>query len=130
MPKKEDNGINNVDKLIENTFVRLKEIIDANTIIGKTIKLGEKVSVIPISKVSVGLVTGGGQMPVKKLDMNTLGSTTGFSLIPIGFLTISKDTVNYVPTNVTDNPTSKLIDSFMLVYDKFLGNKGEENEEN
>lgn len=128
MSKKKDNNLDSVDKLIDNTFEHIKNIIDANTIIGKTIKLNENVSIIPISKVSVGLITGGGKMPVKRKDLNSLGSTTGFTLIPIGFLTISGDNINYIPTNLQENSTGKLIEVFSMLYDKFLINKGDENE--
>ena len=96
MSKKNENNYESVDKLIDNTFEKLKEIIDANTIIGKTIKLGDNVAIIPISKVSVGLVTGGGEMPVKRKNMSSLGSTTGFTLTPIGFLTINDVTISYI----------------------------------
>ena len=131
MPNKNDNSnLESVDKLIENTFDRLKDIIDANTIIGKTIKVSDKVSIIPVSKVSVGLVTGGGQMPVKKKNVTNLGSTTGFSVIPIGFLSINDVSIQFVSTELIDSSTNKLIDTFMSVYDKFLTKNGESNEEN
>jgi uncharacterized spore protein YtfJ len=128
MSKKKDNNNESVDKLIDNTFAKLKDIIDANTIIGKTIKLGENVAIIPISKVSVGLVTGGGEMPVKRKILSSLGSTTGFTLIPIGFLTINDTIVNYISTSVTDSSTNKLIETFASIYDKFIKYNGESDE--
>ena len=128
MSKKNDNNLEEVDQLIENTFIRLKDIIDANTIIGKTIQLNDNVSIIPISKVSVGMISGGGQMPLKRKDMNSLGNTTGFTVIPIGFLTINNSNINYIPTNLQDNSTGKLIDTFAMMYDKFINVSGENNE--
>ena len=128
MSKKKDNNLDSVDQLIENTFTRLRDIIDANTIIGKTTKLSDSVAIIPISRVSVGLVTGGGQMPVKRKDMSSIGSTTGFTITPIGFLTINESNINYMPTGFQDNSTNKLIDTFTLLYDKFLKSNGDDNE--
>ena len=128
MSKKNESNCDSVDKLIDNTFVKLKDIIDANTIIGKTIKLSENVAIIPISKVSVGLVTGGGEMPVKRKNLTSLGSTTGFTLIPIGFLTINGQSINYIPTNMVEPSTTKLLEIFVTIYDKFLKNNGEEDE--
>lgn len=128
MSKRNENNCENVDKLIDNTFEKLKDIIDANTIIGKTIKLSENIAIIPISKVSVGLVTGGGEMPVKRKNLTSLGSTTGFTLIPIGFLTISGQGVNYISTSIAEPSTAKLIETFATIYDKFLKNNGDGNE--
>ena len=128
MSNKNENNCDSVDKLIDNTFAKLKDIIDANTIIGKTIKLSENVAIIPISKVSVGLVTGGGEMPVKRKNLTSLGSTTGFTLIPIGFLTISGQGVNYISTSIAEPSTTKLIETFATIYDKFLKNNGDGNE--
>ena len=128
MSKKKDNNLDAVDQLIENTFTRLKDIIDANTIIGKTIKFSDTVAIIPISRVSVGLVTGGGQMPVKRKDISSLGSTTGFTITPIGFLTINESNINYMPTAIQDNSTNKLIDTFTILYDKFLKTNGDSDE--
>ena len=90
--------------------------------------MGENVAIIPISKVSVCLVTGGGEMPVKRKNLSSLGSTTGFTLIPIGFLTINDAIVNYIPTSVTDSSTNKLIETFASIYDKFIKYNGESDE--
>ena len=128
MSNKNNDNSDSIDKLIDNTFAKLKDIIDANTIIGKTIKLSEKVAIIPISKVSVGLVTGGGEMPVKRKNLSSLGSTTGFTLTPIGFLTINDTAINYIPTSVGETSTNKLIETFALIYDKFLKYNGDGNE--
>ena len=128
MSKRNENNCENVDKLIDNTFEKLKDIIDANTIIGKTIKLSENIAIIPISKVSVGLVTGGGEMPVKRKNLTSLGSTTGFTLIPIGFLTISGQGVNYISTSIAEPSTTTLIETFATIYYKFFKNNGDGNE--
>lgn len=128
MSKKNEISCDSVDKLIDNTFAKLKDIIDANTIIGKTIKLTENVAIIPISKVSVGLVTGGGDMPVKRKNLSSLGSTTGFTLVPVGFLTINDLSINYIPTSVVDSSANKLIETFASIYDKFLKVNGDSDE--
>ena len=128
MSKKNENSCDSVDKLVDNAFLKLKDIIDANTIIGKTIKLGENMAIIPISKVSVGLVAGGGEMPVKRKNLSSIGSTTGFTLTPIGFLTISDLNINYIPTNIVDTSANKLIETFVTIYDKFINKDGVNNE--
>ena len=80
---------------------RLKEIIDVNTVVGKVIKLDDNTSVVPVSKVSVGFVAGGGELSVrnkKKLPKDPFagGSGSGFVVTPIGFLIIEKEGVKYI----------------------------------
>ena len=52
--------------MIENTFSHIKDIVDANTVVGKIIELGDKNYIIPVSKISVGLISGGGTIPKGK----------------------------------------------------------------
>lgn len=129
MPNKnEKNNVDNIDSIIENTFQRLRNVIDANTIIGKTINIKEDVFVIPISKVNVGLVTGGGEFPFKKKKSTSLGSSTGFSVVPIGFLSISGQNVEYISAQTIDNSSAKMVDMLINLYDKFVIKNGESNE--
>lgn len=48
------------------TMDKLKEMVDVNTIIGDPIKIDEKTTVIPISKVSFGFASGGSDLPAKQ----------------------------------------------------------------
>ena len=120
-----------VDKLIENTFNRLKDVVDANTIIGSTITLSDKVCVIPISKVSVGLISGGGEIPMKKQKkgMSNGCSTSGFTVTPMGFLTINDNNIDYISVGFTESTPTKMIDSLLSIYEKFLIKNGDDNEE-
>lgn len=90
-----------VDSIIDIAMNRLKEIIDVNTVVGKSIKINETTTAIPISKVSVGFVAGGGELSVrnkKKLPKEPFagGSGSGFVVTPIGFLVISGQDVKYI----------------------------------
>jgi len=120
-----------IDKLIDSTFDKLKDIVDANTVIGSVIKLTEEIQIVPISKVSVGLISGGGEMPGKKKNNSTLtgGSTTGFSVTPIGFISINNNCVDYIGTSNTNNVTNKLFDAFLAVYEKVMNKLGNSHEE-
>ena len=48
MPKKEKNK-DNIDDIIEKTFSHIKDIVDANTVIGTVIKITEDIIVLPIT---------------------------------------------------------------------------------
>ena len=49
-----------VESIIETTMARLKTIVDVNTIVGEPIPAGGGV-VVPVSKVSFGFFSGGGE---------------------------------------------------------------------
>lgn len=117
-----------IDKLIENTFDRLKNILDADTIIGSTIKVSEKICIIPVNKVSVGLISGGGEIPNKKKKKNFNGcSTSGFTIIPIGFITINDTKIDYISAGYTENTPTKILDTIINIYEKTLLKNGENN---
>ena len=90
-----------VNSIIDIAMERLKEIIDVNTVVGKVIEISENISLVPISKVSVGFVAGGGELSTRnknKLPKEPFagGSGSGFTVNPIGFLIIENGQVKYV----------------------------------
>ena len=55
-----------ISDIIESSLANLKEMIDANTVVGKPIDTGTGTVIIPISKVSMGFASGGLDYPGKK----------------------------------------------------------------
>jgi uncharacterized spore protein YtfJ len=119
--KQQDNKVSSIDKLIDATFLRLKDIIDANTIIGNTIQLSDQTYIIPISSVSVGLISGGGELPGKKNAKSLNGvATTGFNITPIGFVTINNGMINYIMSNNENSQANKALETVLGLLEKFL----------
>ena len=90
-----------VDSLISNTIKNLKEILDVNTIIGDAVKVNDNVTIIPICKMTMGLISGGcdvgkDKFRAGKIDNYAGGSGTGISYSPIGILSIVVDDVRYI----------------------------------
>jgi len=126
---KKENKKDSIDKIIENTFDHLKDIVDANTVVGNIIDIGNKMFLIPVSRVSVGLISGGGIVPKGKNNINA-GSGTGFNIEPIGFITVSNLNFGYLPVNTASDIGKTLIETIMNVYDKLINNQEElKNEE-
>ena len=75
---------------METAIVKIRELVDANTIIGCPVKTMDGVSIIPVSKLSMGFVAGGGEYSdYSKRDMGfpfAGGSGGGVSVTPIAFL--------------------------------------------
>ena len=84
-----ENNQNYLDELINSSIEKIKNLAETNTIIGDPIVSPTGKIIIPISKVSVGFVVGGGQYNSvnKKLPYPLAGgSGGGLSVSPIGFI--------------------------------------------
>lgn len=95
-----------INSVLEQTLTNLKSIIDIDCIVGNPIIGKDDSTIIPISKVSVGFVSGGGeyQKGKKKVKKNEYpfagGSGAGCNISPMGFLVIHKNNVKYI--NIDD----------------------------
>lgn len=84
-------------------MTKIKDIIDVNTVIGKPVNCDDGTIIIPITKVSVGFVAGGGEysqnIPPKNAQKEypfAGGSTAGFSINPVGFLIGSGKSIKFI----------------------------------
>ena len=126
------NKQEHVDEIINSAMKNLKDIIDSNTIIGKTIKVDE-MSIIPISKVHVGFVAGGGENGGKNNKQQKAlpfmgGSGAGFSVVPVGILSISKGKVEYLQIDKVDAVGELLKTANKVVSKIFKENKNDKGE--
>ena len=91
--------------IIKTSMEGIKYFTDAENAIGTPIQTPSGVTVIPISKVSVGFATGGLDYGAKKIISNQNfggGGGTGVSITPIAFLTVGKNAeVNLIPVNTS-----------------------------
>ena len=63
--EKSKNLEENANDIIDTAMQRLKDVIDVNTVVGSIIVVDADTRVLPISKVSVGFVAGGGELNTK-----------------------------------------------------------------
>ena len=49
----------NLPNMLENTIAKMREMVDVNSVIGDPITTADGVTIIPVSKVSVGFAGGG-----------------------------------------------------------------------
>lgn len=91
-----------IENLINGTMENLRLLVETNTIVGDKIFSPDDTVIIPISKVSVGYVVGGGEYidvaRKKKLDTFPLagGSGGGVSITPVGFLVSGSMGIEYI----------------------------------
>lgn len=93
---------NKIKDVMDAAMENLKPLIDSNIVIGKTIKSGE-MEIVPITKVTLGFVSGGGEYysELKEMRKETEypfsgGCGGGVSVNPIGFLIINNGGVELI----------------------------------
>ena len=104
-----------IENIMRTTMEQLKEMVDVNTIVGDPVMASDGTMIIPISKVSTGFVSGGGEYCVagqsnkKQRDKDDSGtsedghypfagaSAAGISLTPMSFVVIGNGAVKVVP---------------------------------
>lgn len=83
---------NKISEIIETSLEKIRELADAETIIGHPIQAAG-ITIIPVSRVSVGLASGGLDYNGKKNEQPHFGGGggTGMTVTPIAFLIIRED---------------------------------------
>lgn len=98
--KKERVSLNNdrkVESLIDVSLDKIRAMVDVNCVIGNSISMPDGSTIIPISKVSIGFVAGGGEYNDLNAKRNSAdfpmagGTGGGFTVSPIGFFVVDKD---------------------------------------
>lgn len=71
---------------------KIRDLVDVNTIIGNPISSPDGTTIIPISKVSFGFVSGGSDIPASvPKDVFAGGAGAGITIKPQAFIVISKE---------------------------------------
>ena len=91
-----------IHELLTNTMEHIRTMTDANTIVGQPIHTEDGVTLIPVSKVSLGFVSGGtdftgkNQKPDAKNNFGG-GSGAGVNIAPVAFLVVKNGNVRLLP---------------------------------
>lgn len=84
--------------MLENTIQKIKEMVDVNSVIGDPIVTADGVTIIPVSKVSVGFGGGGSDFAGKpSVDGFGGGVGGGVKVNPVCFLIIKDGNVRMMP---------------------------------
>ncbi len=106
---------NKMSEMIKASIEGIKDFADVDTVFGKAITTPSGVTIIPVSRVSVGFATGGVDFQSARgiLPSNFGGgSGSGISIVPVAFLTIDANAeINLIQINSKENNTiNKAID--------------------
>lgn len=129
-----------ISDIMGKTMQKLREMIDANTIIGTPITTADGVTIIPISKLSFGFGCGGSDFQAKNhqpvKDNNTMfggGSAAGVNVSPIAFLIVEKGNIRLMPISAPASSTvDRVIDAVPSIFDRItaLCSKKKEEKDN
>ncbi len=96
--------------MLENTIAKIREMVDVNSVVGQPINTPDGVTIIPISKVSVGLAGGGSDFVSKNVNHqeNPFGGGVGagVKVSPVAFLVIKDGSVRMLPVAAPANTTA------------------------
>ncbi len=108
-----------IQGLMDTAMEKLREIVDVNTIIGDPITSPDGTVIIPVSKVSFGLGSGGSDLPAK-IQKNVFGGGVGagVSIDPIAFLVVSGGNVKLLQLNAETNAADKVVNMVPELIDK------------
>ena len=109
-----------IRELLEVSMSQIKEMIEANTIVGTPIT-NANITIIPVSKVYLGFVSGGADIKAntnKEDPMFGGGAGGGLTISPICFLVVTDKEVKVLSIDDNTHIIEKIVDLFPKIADK------------
>jgi len=94
---------------MDNAFTKMRSLVDADIVVGTPVQTADGASIIPINRVTMGFLTGGGEYSdlsrTSSTDLYPFagGSGAGMSVSPVCFLVSDGKTVKLI--NVDEKNT-------------------------
>ena len=111
-----------IQQLINDAMGKMREIVDSNTVIGTPITTREGTTILPVSKISFGFVSGGTDFAnEKQKDLFGGAASSGASITPVGFLVIKGDSVKLIQLAENGRAVDRVLNMVPEVLDKVEG---------
>lgn len=113
-----------ISEVLQTTMSKVKEMVDANTVVGQPITTQDGVTLIPVSRLSFGFATGGSDFgKTQNVPKNFGGgSGAGVSVIPMAFLIVKDGNVRMLPVAPPPGDTiSRVVDLVPDMFDRVTG---------
>lgn len=116
----------NLPNMLNSTIAKIREMVDANSVIGTPITTVDGVTVIPISKISVGLGGGGTDFVSKNVNHHENpfggGVGAGVKVTPVAFLIIREGSVRMLPVAEPASTTAdRIVEMVPDALDRIIG---------
>ena len=122
--------MNSIETLTTETLSKMKAMMDITTIVGTPIILDNNTTIIPISKASIGLVVGGGEIDNHSRGNYpfTGGTGAGINLTPSGFLVYNNGNWEFCKAEI-GNEYSEIFNAVSSLIKAFVGEEDNENQQ-
>ena len=118
---------NNVEGLMGVSVEKIRDLVDANTVVGTPIQMGDGITLIPVSKISYGFASGGSDLPTQKAgDLFGGGAGAGIHITPVAFLTVKNGEINLLPVVSKPDSMDRLLSMIPDAVDKLSKHKKED----
>jgi len=127
----------NLPNMLDNTISKIREMLNANSVVGEPITTPDGVTIIPISKISVGLGGGGSDFVSKNVNHHENpfggGVGAGVKVTPVAFLIINNGSVRMLPVatpaNTTADPIVEMVPDTLDKIASFIDSRKEKDAE-
>ena len=96
--------------MLDSTIAKVREMVDVNSVVGEPIVTNDGVTIIPVSKVSVGFGGGGSDFTTRNQGNHENpfggGVGAGVKVTPVAFLIIKEGSVRMIPVATPANTTA------------------------
>lgn len=107
-----------VNKIMENTLQKMREMVDVSTIIGDPIETAGT-TIIPVSKVTYGFTSGGTDLPSKSNNELFGGAGGGgITITPVAFIIIKDGNVRMMQISNYTSSADRAISMIPELLDK------------
>ena len=124
---------NPIGELMQTTMENVKNILKVDTVVGDPIFTPDGITLVPVSRISVGFGGGGLEFGSKKGGEARPyggGNATGVKIDPIGFLVIKDGNIRMVnimpPANTTIDRIIDLVPQVIDRVDSFISKQNEQ----
>lgn len=101
---------------------KIRSLVDSNTIIGDPISCGDGVTIVPVSKISVGFASGGSDLPTRtQKDYFAGGAGGGMSVNPVGFMVVKGGEVQLMQLTMNADKGNLALEKLPGLIDQIAG---------
>lgn len=89
-----------IPEVIQTTMSKIRDMVDANTVVGSPMTVADGVTLVPISKITLGVASGGADLAAKQPKPEGTfsgGAGCGVKVIPVAMVIIQGDRVRVLP---------------------------------
>ncbi len=108
-----------INGLMGVTMDKIRELVNSDTIIGEPVSLPDGTTILPVSRVTFGVATGGSDFAAKQSkELFGGGSGAGVTVAPVAFLVVKDGNVRTIQLADPNNSLERAITMLPELVDK------------